>query len=176
MASKKNAAVAFFKGKRKCISVGPVTLLKNASGDRRMKFICSINLTTDGVGQPAFIASMFEAVAKENSAITLLKSSVELEGTAISFFSTDKIQTGAMKVTNCTLRSFSMTTKKTRGKDLADVVVTFSIYAPASKPLWDWGFDMQGNETFGEFVPTQMSFGEVAEDSDDDGDDTKSPD
>lgn len=151
----------FFQKKRKCVSIGVVTLLKNMSGDRRIKITVSMNLTEDGDGKPEFVAAMFNAVAKDQSSITLLKSSIELEGTAIAFFSTAKIKGSTVKAASCTLRSFQMTTKKTHGKDLADVMLTFSIYAPASEALWDWGYQLQGEETFAEFSPTQMSFGDA---------------
>lgn len=161
--SPQNGDVSFFENKRKCLTIGTVTLLKNSSGDRRIKITATINLTSDGEGKPDFVSSMFDAIAKEQSAITLLKSSVELEGTAVQFYPTDKNKTPSAKAAAGTLRSFTMTTKKTRGKDLADVMLNFSIYVPASKTLWDWGYELQGSETFAEFAPTQMSFGDAAE-------------
>jgi len=148
-------------------------LLKSKGNEKRMKLFVSMPLTNTNLADcPEPLLSQFEVMEKEDSANNRARIDIEFDSMSVRIFSTDTLVEPVVSVTGALLHKFAMIGEGTGEK--RTVSAEFLIYVPATRPLYDWGWDAPHAEFFIECVKAQGSL-DLSDEVEDDEDEDAAP-
>lgn len=135
------------KGNHRKVAISNIVCLLSKSKEKRIKLKVTMGLSSQKQqGTPEWIAAAHVFVAQNHDPV---KPEVIFKGFDIRLSSENLFGEQGITASKCELRGF-LVTERGPGDD-REVVLTFTVKAAFSTPLWDWAGQMIGDEVWAKF-------------------------